>query len=178
MSIFQDEKVQKAFIQGVDLFQGARRITMLQDVGRSIGVTAESVISEYPVATHNPLPYFYTRHEAFGKPTKPYLSKFKSDKQAFKVRMLGKLGKLPYRRTGTLQKSISSRVVTVDLARVVTQVGTNLEYGSEVLDEQEQSYYHQGTWNTLQDDLRKGIIQYEIVAIRVLRKHVVEAFGE
>jgi hypothetical protein len=64
------------------LFSGAERRNILYAVGQRIGVTMESVVSEYPTPRRAPLPLIYTRRSVTGQ---TYRSKFKSAKQQRKV---------------------------------------------------------------------------------------------
>jgi len=130
----------------------SQRDALFFQIASTVGVVAESKAREYPVPSRKPLPKFYTRTTAFGRPTKPYLSKFKSDKQAYFVIKLGEKGGIPYKRTGTLGKSITSRVLHPSNNLWVIEVGTNTPYAKKVIgDEGDQSHYHAGTWTPLRE---------------------------
>jgi hypothetical protein len=130
-------------------FTGPQRTEILTQVGRRVGAAAVRIAAEYPEPSRKKLPYFYTRDTVAGKKVKPFKSKFKSDKQAYYVVfVLGKEGKIPYRRTGTLGKSMTSSVTQVTADSVTTEVGTNIPYAQEVIGDN-QSHYHKGTWLTL-----------------------------
>jgi len=74
---------------------------IMEFTGRAVGVAAESFVSEYPEATGNPLPKYYTRINVKGE---SYQSKFKSLKQQRYVMALGARGGIPTRRTGRLKQ--------------------------------------------------------------------------
>jgi hypothetical protein len=148
------------------VFSGQQRTEILTIVGKRIGVAAESVVSDYPEPSGKKLEKFYIRTEAFGRPTRPYKSKFKSSKQAYYVvKILGEKGKIPYSRSGTLGKSITGKVVEVTPSSVVVAIGTNLKYAPYVIgDDGAQSNYHKGTWQTLSEDMKKGAAKIAKVA--------------
>src|SRR5262245_35745915 len=80
---------------------------MLLNAGRKVGVAAEGMVSPYPQASGNPLPLYYTREHVSGPDKgKPFQSKFKSQAQQKLVMALVAKGKVPYRRTGQLGRSI------------------------------------------------------------------------
>ena len=126
---------------------------ILEQTGRVIGVTAESVVSDYPLPSGKPLEKFYTRTRADGS---TYKSKFKTARQQGKVMALAKAGKIPYRRTGQLGRSITSGIQSVSERDVTVSIGTNLSYAPYVIDRVRQSHYHRGNWTPLQDDMEKG----------------------
>lgn len=127
---------------------------ILEDVGRVVGVAAESVVSDYPPPTGKPLPVYYTRTRKDGSSFK---SKFKSARQQGKVMALIKEGKVPYKRTGQLGRSFTSGIQSVTNTDVTVSVGTNLGYAPYVIDRYRQSHYHAGNWQTLQSDVERGI---------------------
>lgn len=117
---------------------------LLAYVGRRIGIAAESVVPEYPLVSGKPLPKIYQRRRKDGT---TYLSKFKSQKQQGKVFMLLKQGKIPYRRTGQLGRSITSAIKELTNASVSVVIGTNTPYAPYVIgDDNEQALYHKGVW--------------------------------
>lgn len=121
---------------------------------QAAGVTAEGAVSEYPRASGKPLAVYYTRTSADGK---TYKSKFKSLKQQRYVMALAADGKIPYRRTGTLGRSITSTAAASGRTAAV-RVGTNRTYAKYVIGDAPapQSHYHQGTWTPLSEDLLKA----------------------
>lgn len=137
----------------------SQRLQIVRAVALKMGVAAESVVSPYPPQSRKPLPDFYTRQRKDGT---TYLSKFKSIKQQAKVILLGRDGRIPYRRTGTLGRSITSDAenVTPDGADVV--IGMALQYARFVIGRPpEQSHYHQGNWTPLADDIEKHLGEIE-----------------
>lgn len=128
-------------------FSAQQQTEILTQVGRRVGATAVRYAAEYPEPSRKPLPKIYQR---VGKDGKAFLSKFKTLKQQIKVIMLGKEGKIPYRRSGTLGKSMTSDIAQVSSTSVTTEVGTNMPGAQYVIgDEGNQSRYHSGTWLTL-----------------------------
>ncbi len=133
---------------------------------------AESGISPYPPVSGKPLPNLYPRQVEAKKsyikmvqgtrvrvePGETYMSKFKSKKaQGGFFYYLGKKDiRIPYRRTGTLGKSITSRVRRTANA-VFIDVGTNVPYAPLVIGKERQAAYHRGNWTPLQDDIENNI---------------------
>jgi hypothetical protein len=130
------------------IFSAETRKRLLAAAGKRMGAAAESVIPDYPEPSVNPLEKFYTRTTAFGKPTKPYQSKFKSDKQAYYVLfVLSKEGKIPYQRTGLLGRSITSAISNLTGESVTVTIGTAVKSAPLVIgDDDQQSHYHKGHW--------------------------------
>lgn len=149
------------------VFSPAQQTSIMTVCGKRIGAAAMRYAAEYPEPSHKKLEKIYIRNTAFGRPTKPYKSKFKSDKQAYYVIfVLGKEGKIPYKRTGTLGKSMTSAIAAVSSIGVVVEVGTNIPYAALVIgDEGEQSKYHQGTWLTLPQRLDANAEKLRRVAV-------------
>lgn len=87
----------------------------------------------------------------------------------------GKVPKYPepppkssYRRTGTLGRSITTRVER-EGGTVVGFIGTNVEYAQYVIDKDNQAWMHKGRWWTLQgvvNDNKDGVIKILEDAIR------------
>lgn len=98
---------------------------------------------------------------------------FKSDKQRRYVMMLVRQGKVPYRRTGTLGRTIGTEVRALG-AVTIGAIGTNTVYAPHVIDTKRQARYHTGTWFTLQGLIRKnaGAIKalYEDMIKRVIAR--------
>jgi hypothetical protein len=130
------------------IFSEETRKKLLAAAGKRMGVAAESVIPDYPEPSGNPLEKFYIRTTAFGKPTKPYRSKFKSDKQAYYVLfVLSKEGKIPYQRTGLLGRSITSAISDLTGESVTVTIGTAVKSAPLVIgDDDQQSHYHKDHW--------------------------------
>jgi|GEM_PF-5148198 len=142
------------------VFTGAQRTDILTQVGRRIGAAAVRIAAEYPEPSRKPLPKIYQRVNAKGV---SYLSKFKSQKQQVKVIMLAKEGKIPYRRTGLLGKSMTSSISSVTLESVTIQVGTNVPYGPQVMGENQNPYFR-GTWMTLPAKMNANAEKLKTVA--------------
>ena len=140
---------------------------------RAVGVKAESVVSDYPAPSRKPLPYFYTRTRKDGS---TYRSKFKSAKQQGFVMVLAASGKIPYRRTGTLGRSITSRVRSVTPSDASVSVGSNKSYAPYVLDREKQSHYHKGTWTPLQIDVERNMSGIADTAQRVYSAEIARRF--
>lgn len=133
---------------------------------------AESVVSPYPPVSGKPLPNIYPRQvEALKpytiniegskvkrEPGQTYMSKFPSKKaQGGFFYYLGKRTiRIPYRRTGTLGRSITSKVRRTADA-VYIDVGTNVSYAPLVIGKERQAAYHRGNWTPLQDDIENNI---------------------
>ena len=133
------------------------------NAGKATGVAAEGLVSPYPPASGNPLPLWYTRTRPDGT---SYQSKFKSLKQQRYVMSLVANGKVPYRRTGQLGKSIVSKAAIAGNSLVIVSIGSNLTYAPYVIDLQIQSHYHLGTWTPIQTDIENGLDGLQQVAVR------------
>lgn len=120
----------------------------LDYAGTRMGVRAERAFDEYPIASGAPLAAVYTRERADGS---TYQSKFKTARQQGYVMRLAKQGRIPYRRTGRLGRSITSRVdVDGAGASVTVRVGSSDPKAPYVIGgPNEQSNYHAGTWPSL-----------------------------
>lgn len=155
------------------IFTPAAADDILLTAGRAVGVVAEGLVSPYPPASGNALPLWYPRVRQFSDGTsETYLSKFKSLKQQRKVMMLVKFGKVPYRRSGQLGRSILSAARVSGTGLVIVAVGSNLAYAPYVIDKIMQSHYHLGTWTPIQDDIEKGLTQLTDVAVNSIVKQV------
>lgn len=169
MLTFDTSDIDRAVKQAQSILSDANMTTLFRAVGQAVGVAAESVVSEYPPASGKPLAVYYDRTSTAAKPYRPakgaplrtpgatFRSKFKSARQQGKVFALKKEGKIPYRRTGTLGKSITSKVTEADAKGATVSVGSNIPYAPFVLDESEQSHYHQGVWTPIQQDIRDNL---------------------
>ncbi len=137
-----------ALIRASKIFSTETRQKILAKAGKRMGAAAESFVPDYPPPSGKPLEKFYTRTEAFGRPTKPYLSKFKSDKQAYYVLfVLGKNGKIPYKRSGLLGRSITSAISDLTGESVTVTIGTAIKGAPYVIgDDDAQSNYHKDHW--------------------------------
>lgn len=125
---------------------GEGRNQMLMYVGQRVGVLAEQIGGDaYPPSPNGrPLDKVYTLDN------KP--SKFKTRKQRgyFFVSLKHGSLRIPYRRSGTLGKSLSSRTELIQDGAVI-YIGTNLNYAKYVIGlPDEQFYYHVKTgWESL-----------------------------
>lgn len=159
------------------LFSPATQTAIMTATAKKVGVKAERVaLPKYPPQTGKPLAVFYTRIVEAKRPYKTkdgqrrrpgdtFQSKFKSRKQQGYVFRLGRLGGIPRKRTGTLGKTITSKVVAVTPTSAEIAVGTNTRYAPYVIDRDRQSNYHKGNWPTIQDNLETGMKDIERVAI-------------
>jgi hypothetical protein len=140
-------------LDNLDALLGPKMPGILYAVGAKVGVAAESVVSDYPEPSGKPLAEYYTRTSKDGK--RRFKSKFKSAAQQGYVFHLLRAGKIPFRRSGQLARSITSKVVEATASSVSVAVGTNLSYAKYVIGtpSEGQSHYHQGTWSPLQTDL-------------------------
>ena len=145
------------------VFSPAVADEMLLNAGNKVGVAAEGLVSDYPPASGKPLPLYYTRQRKDGT---TYQSKFKSLKQQRYVMSLVANGKVPYRRTGQLGKSIVSKAALAGNSLVIVSIGSNLTYAPYVIDLQLQSHYHMGTWTPIQTDIENGFDSLQQVAVR------------
>lgn len=120
---------------------------ILAFTAKRTGAAAESVVPPYPKASGKALTKFYTRDTVAGKKVSPFKSKFKTQGQAFKVLKLGEAGKIPYRRSGQLGKSIVSKTIEITSSHALIATGTSLIGARQVIgDDGEQSMYHRDTW--------------------------------
>ncbi len=132
--------------------------------GRAVGVAAESVVSEYPIASGKPLAKVYTRTNAKGE---TYQSKFKSLKQQrFVMGALVAKGKVPYRRTGLLGRSITSDIANLTPVSVDVLIGSTWADAKYVIGTpaEGQSAYHTGTWEPLANDINNNAAKINAAA--------------
>lgn len=158
----------------------AKRINILTDGARAAGAAAEAEVSEYPAKKNFTLPKYYTRTDAFGRTVRPYKSKFKSAaQQYFVVVVLGKKGKIPYRRTGTLGKSITSRITSITPTGATVAVGTNVPYGPRVIGTpaQGQYFHHRGTWTPLETNIQNALPRIEKAFTSAVRRSIVRTLS-
>lgn len=149
---------------------------VLAAVGKTVGVAAESIVSDYPPVSGKPLEKFYSRTDAKGH---TYKSKFKSLKQQRYVMALGARGGIPTRRTGSLGKSITSDITDLSDTGVTVVIGTNRPYAPYVIGtpEEGQSHYHQGTWTPLNDDIANNIGKLQLVAQKEFSRQITAALS-
>jgi hypothetical protein len=135
-----------ALIKLAAVFSVETRKKILAAAGKRMGVAAESVVPAYPEASGNELPKIYTRDTVAGKKVTPFKSKFKSAAQAYYVVFI--LGnKIPYPRTGTLGRSVTSAISELTGESVTVKIGSAINYAPLVIgDDGEQSDYHKGHW--------------------------------
>lgn len=132
---------------------------ILRVAGERVGIAAEGFVQDslYPPASGKALPLYYTRQRVSDGPNwkkgDDYRSKFISAAQQRLVMRLAKAGKIPYRRTGQLGRSILSKVAVDAPGAVSIRVGSNLAYAPYVIDQFLQSHYHLGTWPVIQHQL-------------------------
>ena len=156
------------------LFTPAVADEILLNAGTKVGIAAEALASPYPPASGNPLPLFYTRQRKDGT---TYLSKFKSVAQQKLVMALVAKGKVPYKRTGQLGRSILSKPRIAGDGVVIVAIGSNLAYAPYVIDKVMQSHYHMGTWTPIQDDIERGLPQLAAVAVKSIVNDVNRKVG-
>ena len=138
-------------------------------VARRAGLRLEERVSEYPPKqTGVPLPATYTRtsmaKKAYKRPdghvVRPgdqFQSKFKSQKAqgGFFVRVYRGDISIPYKRTGTLGKSITSTVERRG-DDVIIRIGSNLDYAQPVIGSPQAPYF-KDYWTPLQDNVENAI---------------------
>lgn len=165
------------FEQLATVFSPAVRQKILTAVGKRMGVAAESVVSQYPPQTRKPLEKVYTRTSVAGKKTRPWKSKYKSDKQQFYVtQVLAKNGSIPYRRTGTLGRSITSQVVQATPVSVSVAIGSAIPYAKYVIGAPpDQSKYHEGNWTPLVANIEANLSKINTVAQETLNDELAKA---
>lgn len=150
-----DDQVSKALIKVGQLFGGAVLTPIMLKSGQVAGVAAESFVSPYPQASGKPLAKFYTRTRRDGS---TYKSKFKSMKQQRFVMGLAAQGKIPYKRTGTLGRSITSEAQNATANSVDVVIGSNRKHAPFVIGQPPiQSHYHMGTWTPLETDITRNV---------------------
>lgn len=150
-----DRNIDAALQRQIDALSDANMQTALVAAGRAAGVAAESVVSPYPPPSGKPLPIYYTRTSIVTG--KQFKSKFKSLAQQRYVLALAARGKIPYKRTGILGKSITSDISNLTSQSVTVSIGTNKGYAPFVIDKYRQSHYHMGNWTPLQTDIERGL---------------------
>ena len=139
------------------VFSPAMQTRVMQAGAKRMGAAAEEAVPPYAPVRTQKLSKFYTRSTVAGKQVTPFKSKFKTQGQAFKVLKLGEAGKIPYRRSGQLGRSIISKVVEVTTAYALVSIGTSLIGAQQVIgDDSQQSAYHAGNWWQLQKEMEKA----------------------
>ncbi len=143
-------------LDNLDAMLGPKMPSILYAVGAKVGVAAESVVSDYPAPSGKPLTEYYTRTSKDGK--RRFKSKFKSAAQQGYVFHLLRAGKIPYRRTGGIGKSITSKVIEANATSVSVAIGSNLSYARYVIGtpSQGQNAYFAGVWKPLQTDVEEN----------------------
>lgn len=133
-----------ALLKASKIFSEETRRKVLAQAGKRMGVAAESVIPDYPAPSGRPRPKIYTRQRADGS---TYLSAFKSQAQQGKVFSLIKAGDVPYERSGTLGRSITSGISDLTGSSVTVKIGTAVTYAPPVIgDDSQQDPYFKGVW--------------------------------
>jgi len=155
----------------------------------------------YPDGQAGPLPRMYTRQpEKRGFKTakqrryffaalregkiKPhggaYRSKFKSWKQQAYFFWAVRSGEIqiPYRRTGTLQRTITTES-TLQGDTVIGRIGTALEYAPYVIgDDSQQAPIHQGRWWQLADEVKGNLEDAARVFEEAAWRKIQQVLGE
>lgn len=145
--------------RAASVFSLEEATNILRYAGERVGIAAEGYVQDslYPPASGKALPLYYTRQHVSDGPDwkkgQDYRSKFKSAAQQRLVMRLAKAGKIPYRRTGQLGRSILNKVTVDGPGSVSISVGSNLLYAPYVIDQFLQSHYHLGTWPVIQNAL-------------------------
>jgi hypothetical protein len=156
-----------------DALSDSEMTDVMYAVGKKVGVAAEETAIVYPLQSGKPLPLFYTRKRPDGT---TYKSKFKNMRQQRKVMGLIAKGKVPYRRTGLLGRTVTSDVLEATPNGATVGVGTNDQKAKYVVDADNQSFYHKGHWTTIQDNLANDQTRLQTVAgntfVREIRKRV------
>lgn len=148
------------------VFSVETRKRILAEAGKRMGVKAESLIPSYPSPSGEPLPQIYRRTAADGT---TYISAFKSQKQQGKVFALIKEGKIPYKRSGGLGRSITSAISNLTGSSVTVRIGTALKYAPLVIgDVDQQSLYHYDTWWRLNEVMEENTDAIEAEGQRAL----------
>lgn len=131
-------------LKAAKIFSVETRKKILAAAGKRMGIAAESVIPDYPVASGKPLPKIYTRTRADGS---TYLSAFKNAAMQGVVFALVNAGKIPYVRSGLLGRSITSAISDLTGSSVTVRIGTTVKHAPGVIGDDSQQYrYHKGTW--------------------------------
>lgn len=150
-----EDNVSKALGKFGQVIGGNALPPIMLKAGRAAGVAAESAVSPYPAQAHKPLPLYYTRQRKDGT---TYKSKFKTMKQQGKVMSLAKSGAIPYKRTGTLGRSITSEAQNATANGVDVVIGTNRKYAPFVIGAPPvQNFLHQGVWTPLETDIARNV---------------------
>ncbi len=146
-----EEQIDSLLINAKKLMSEQELSKMLYSVGDSVGTLAESFAKEYPESPNRPLVAYYIRVDKNGK---SYFSKFKSPQQQRYVLWLAGRGKIPYKRSGLLGKSVTHDVA-VESGGVAIRVGTNLAYAPKVIGlPTQQNHYNIVTgWKSLEQEI-------------------------
>ncbi len=129
-----------ALLKAARIFSIETRKKILAQAGKRMGVAAESVIPDYPAQPNKARPKIYMRSAADGS---LYYSAFESQAQQGKVFSLINEGKVPYVRSGTLGRSITSGISDLTGSSVTVRIGTAIKYAPLVIgdDTQRDSYF-------------------------------------
>lgn len=144
-----------AFIDKLRVLDQTTFNAIIQRIAERTGLKAEEIASVYPPAKKRKKPKLYMRFRPNGA---VYYSAFKNAKQAYFVMRLIKEGKVPYRRTGRLGASVTSKVEQRGNVWIIT-VGTNVSYAPYVLDvpfpRGKQAAIHAYYWTPLAESIQK-----------------------
>lgn len=150
-----------ALIRASRIFSEETRKKILAKAGKRMGVAAESFVPNYPIASGKPRPKIYLRTSAVDGSL--FYSAFESQAQQGKVFSLINEGKVPYKRTGTLGRSITSGIDPSSLtgSSVTVRIGTAIKYAPLVIgDDAQQDPYFKGIWwqlNKVMEDNQDAI---------------------
>lgn len=81
----------------------------------------------------------------------------------------------PYKRTGTLGKSITYDVRALGRAKlVIVRIGSNVAYAKYVIGKETQAPYHRGVWTPLQDDIARARAAIGKAGVDALRRAIAD----
>lgn len=191
----RDEELQQHVEQMRRMLNDKGQEDILRAVGEKVGASIVDKMPDYPEPSGKTLPAIYsqmskaqwrykrvrgrwTKTGIVRKPPTPYMSKFPSDRarRGFWGALKGGSLHIPYRRTGTLGKSIT-REVQVQGKQGRIDIGTSISYAPGVIGNRSQQYpYHQDHWWRLDDvvaGMQGEIAQMTAAALIIeLRKRV------
>lgn len=157
-----------------DVFSPGTGNAILTVAGNRVGAAVVAKIADYPPASGNALPLYYTRVRKDGT---TFQSKFKSQAQQALVMRLVKQGKVPYQRTGTLAASLRFRATIAASGVIIIDIGA-VPYSVYVINRPTQSHYHMGTWPTVQDDIEQDLAQLSRLAVETVTNEVSRRLSE
>lgn len=153
---FDAAKMEELLTQISQVIDGDKRQSLFEYIGKKVGDKGEEAVSAYaPLPNGRPLALYYLLN---GK-----RSKFKSKKQQGWFFSSLKKGRftLPYKRSGELGRSITSKVTaTADGVQVLIGTTPNVESWAKYVigSEEQQSHYHaQSGWQPLSEDVAHAL---------------------